>query len=63
MTFEVVDSLTRSYSMAVRPFKDQPHGLDRKWKVYTGKRILKLVIYMYVSGSLRGLLKEIQKIT
>ena len=43
--------------MAVRPFKDQPQGLDRKWKVYTGKRILKLVIYMYVSGSLRGLLK------
>ena len=30
VTFEVVDSLTESYSMAVRPFEDQPHGLDRK---------------------------------
>ena len=29
MNFEVVDLLTGSYSMAVRPFVDQPHGLDR----------------------------------
>ena len=30
VTPEVDDSLTRSYSMTVRPFEDQPHGLGRK---------------------------------
>ena len=57
VTFEVVDLLTGSHTLALRPFEDQPHGLDRKWKVYTENRILKLVIYLYVSGPLQGLFK------
>ena len=34
--FEVVDTLTGSFLMAVRPFEERPHELYRKWKVYTG---------------------------
>ena len=36
MTFKVVDTLTGRPQMAGRPFEEQPHELDRKWKVYTG---------------------------
>ena len=36
VTFEVVDTLTGSSSLAGRPFEEQPHELYRKWKVYTG---------------------------
>ena len=49
--------------MAVRPFEEQPHELYRKWKVYTGNRIVRLIIYIYFSGPLLGLLEEIQQIT
>ena len=63
VTFEVVDTLTGSSSMAGRPFEEQPHELYRKWKVYTGNGIVILIIYLYVSGPLRGLLEEIQQIT
>ena len=63
VTFKVVDTLTGSSSQAGRPFEEQPHELHRKWKVYTGNWIVKLVIYIHVSGPLRGLLEEIQQIT
>ena len=36
VTFEVVDTLTGSSSLAGRLFEEQPHELYRKWKVYTG---------------------------
>ena len=36
VTFEVVDTLTGSSSLADRLFEEQPHELYRKWKVYTG---------------------------
>ena len=38
-----VASLTGSYSMAVRPFEEHPHGLHRKWNpklVFKGNRII-----------------------
>merc|ERR1711954_131708 len=62
VTFEVVDTLTGSSSLAGRPFEEQPHELYRKWKVYTGNGIFILIIYIFVSGPLRGLLEEIQQI-
>ena len=48
VTFEVIDSVTGSYSIAVRPFEDQPHGLDRKWKVYTRNKLLKPAIFLKI---------------
>ena len=36
VTFEVVDTLTGSSSLAGRLFEEQPHELYRKWQVYTG---------------------------
>ena len=56
VTFEIVDTLTGSSSLDGRPFEEQPHELYRKWKVYTGNGIVILIIYLYVSGPLRGLL-------
>ena len=35
VSFEVVETLTGSSSLAGRPFEEQPHELYRKWKVYT----------------------------
>ena len=60
---KVVDTLAGSSSKAGRPFDEQPQELYRKWKVYTGNGIVILIIYIYVSGPLRGLLEEIQQIT
>ena len=52
--------LTGSYSMAVRPLEEHPHGLHRKWNPKLFFKEIELFIY-YVKRPLRGLLKEIPK--
>ena len=54
VTFEVVDTLTGSSSLAGRPFEEQPHELYRKWKVYTGNDHLRQFNKMFSVGATFG---------